>query len=441
MKNVLIISYYFPPSGGPGVQRILKFVKYLRDFDWEPVVLTVEKGAFPNIDESLLAGIPSQTEIIRTQTLNPFGVYAKFSGVEKDKAASVGMLSEQKTPVREKTARWIRANIFIPDARIGWYPYAVRAARRYINDNRIDAILSSGPPHSAHLIALKLHKKTKIPWIADFRDPWTDISFFNELPMLGVVKNMHSRLEKKILKKATAVTTVSPSWKNLFESKVKNRYTVIYNGYDEDDFDSITSAKSNNFIISHIGNLYGSRNPEKFWDALHTLIFEKKLQNIEVQLIGNVDASIREAISKRSLDEFVSIIPYLQYKEGLIRMRKSSLLLLVIEPWHAASGMIPGKLYEYLASHRPILGIGPPDGDAAHILKECNAGEMIDWKNDSNMIEFIHHSYRMWEEHSINKDQDNSTIQFYSRKNQTSKLAELLDSIYEQTKEIPAKTT
>ncbi len=440
MKKVLIISYYFPPAGGPGVQRVLKFVKYLRDYNWEPVVLTVDKGAFPNVDESLISEIPPEIKIIRTKTLNPFGIYAKFSGVKEHKAASVGLLTERKMSVREKISRWIRANVFIPDARIGWYPYAVRAGLRYIDAYRVDAIITSGPPHSVHLIGLKLHKKTNIPWIADFRDPWTDISYFNDLPMTRFVQRNHHRLERKVLTAASAVSTVSPSWKNIFQLKAGNHYEVIYNGYDESDFGNLKIKKRDKFIIAHIGNLYASRNPENFWEALRLLIFQHNMTGIEVRLIGNVDAAVRTAISKRSLDEFVSIIPYLPYKEALAHMGDSSLLLLIIEPWEAAGGMIPGKLYEYLASRRPVLGIGPANGDAANILYECNAGTMFDRENTHKIIGYIQHNYRMWKEKENVQLEHSPNVRLYSRKEQTCKLAELLNRSYEQTKKTTTTT-
>ncbi len=433
MKKVLIISYYFPPSGGPGVQRVLKFVKYLREFGWEPFILTVENGAFPNIDESLVDEIPKDIHIVRTRTINPFGMYAKFSGVQQSKAASVGLITEQKITFREKIGRWIRANIFIPDARVGWYPYAIRTGKRYIRENNIDVILSSGPPHSVHLTGLKLSRKTGIPWIADFRDPWTDISFFNDLPMLGFVQRLHNRFERKVLQRASAVTVVSPSWKELLKSKTANRYDVIYNGYDEDDFKDLKIRETEKFIISYVGNLYGSRDPEKFWEALNHLINEKRLSNINVRLIGNVDATVLASISKNGLDEFVSIIPYLQYKEALARMAESSLLLLLIEQWDAAAGMIPGKLYEYLAVKRPVLGIGPPHGDAAQILDECNAGKMFTWKDRDAISLFIENSYKQWRESGNIRVKNSTTVQTFSRKNQTAKLAELLNRIYEQT--------
>lgn len=433
MNKVLIIAYYFPPSGGPGVQRVLKFVRYLRSYNWEPIVLTVEKGAFPNIDESLVAEVPPDTKIIRTRTINPFGVYAKFSGVQQSKAASVGLLSEKKISFREKIGRWIRANVFIPDARVGWYPYAVRAGKRYIKEEKIDAILTSGPPHSVHLIGLKLSRKTGVPWIADFRDPWTDISFFNELPMIDTVKQLHNRFERKVLQRASVVTVVSPSWKKLFQTKVSNQYDVIYNGYDENDFKNLNAREKDKFVISYVGNLYESRNPVQFWAALDHLINGKNLSQINVRLIGNVDTSVLTSISEHGLDEFVSIIPYLQYKEGLARMAESSLLLLLIEQWDAAAGMIPGKLYEYLAVKRPVLGIGPPDGDTAHILNECNAGKMFTWKDTDAITGFIENTYDQWRNSGHVNVDDSSTIQIFSRKNQTAKLAELLNRIYEQT--------
>ncbi len=441
MKKVLIISYYFPPSGGPGVQRILKFVKYLRDFDWEPVVLTVEKGAFPNIDESLVDQIPPDTKIIRTKALNPFGIYAKFSGVQQAKAASVGLLSNRKLTFREKMARWIRANIFIPDARIGWYPYAYRTGKHYIKKNAVDVIVSSGPPHSVHVTGLKLHRKTGIPWIADFRDPWTDISFFDDLPMIGFVRKLHERMEKKVLKNASAISVVSPSWKKLLQLKTGNQFEVIYNGYDEDDFADLQTQKNEKFIISHIGNLYGSRNPEQFWEALNYLINEKYMRRINVRLIGNVDTSIIASIAKYDLDAFVSIIPYLQYKEGLARMADSSLLLLIIEPWEASPGMIPGKLYEYLVSRRPVLGIGPTDGDAANILNECNAGAMCQWQNKEAIAGYIEQLYNRWEQSGDTRIKENPNILSYTRKNQTAKLASLLNRLYEQKEKKTATTT
>jgi hypothetical protein len=432
-KRVLIISYYFPPAGGPGVQRVLKFVKYLRGFGWEPAVLTVREGAFPDRDESLISDAPPDIRVFRTRSFNPFTLYAKLSGTHEDRAATIGFLSDKKPNRRQRLFQWIRANFFIPDARVGWYPFAVRAARAIIRELPVDVVMTSGPPHSVHLVGRRIHAASGIPWIADFRDPWTDISMFGQMPFSNRARRAHLRLEQKVLQTATGITTVSPSWQQLFQEKVPCRCAVVQNGFDEDDFVETQSPADTVFTIAHIGNLYGSRNPQTLWNSIADLQGRIPRLRIRIRFVGNVDEEVRASLERLSLDAIVEYIPYLSHTEAIARMKGSTVLLLSIERWHAAGGMITGKLYEYLAARRPILGIGPPDGDAARLIAECGAGAMFGWEDGDGMARFILDRYAEWERGACVLPENAGTIARYTRRNQTGKLVEFFDLITKQT--------
>ena len=426
IKKVLIITYYWPPSGGAGVQRWLKFVKYLREFGWEPIVYTPENGEMPSLDESLMKDLPHGIEILKTPIWEPYDTYKKLTGKKKEEKINSGFLSENaKTKRTEKIAVWIRGNFFIPDARKFWIKPSVKYLKSYLKDNPVDAIVSTGPPHSMHLIAKELKRIFQIKWVADFRDPWTNIDFYKDLMLSNAADKKHKRLEKEVIQEADVVLSVGATMgKELTELGAK-RSEVITNGYDiEENVEPV--VLDNKFSIAHIGTMTKSRNPTILWEILSSLAEEnEKFKNrLEIKLVGKVDITVMDSIEKFNLSSYVRKIKYLPHNEVVLEQRKSHLLLLVINDTPNAKGILTGKFFEYMSSGRPTLCIGPNDGDVAEIMRETEAGSVFESKDGEALKQYILKSF---EGNSAFKT--NSFVEKYSRKLLTKKLVSILDSI------------
>lgn len=427
-RRVLLVAYYVPPAGGPAVQRVLQFIEHLPEEGWEVEVLTVQEGAYPNRDPSLLASVPSSTPIHRTLSVDPVALYARLRGGGKD-ALPAGSLGEEGDSLLEKGARWIRANLFIPDARIGWWPFAVWRGKRLLETGRFDAIVSSGAPHSVHLIGRTLHRSTGTPWIADLHDPWTDISYYDEFPHTRWAERLDAHFERSVLSEANTVTTVSPTWADLFASKAENRYAVVENGFDPATFESVTPPLAEDFVLAHVGKLYASRNPTVLWEALAALRDEERIPRLTVQLTGTVDPVVRQSIERHGLSPIVEVNDFVPHDEAVRRMARSTLLLLLIEPFAQANGMITSKLYEYLASGRPILGVGPSGGDADALLREHEAGEVVSWTDVERAKEVIVAHYEAWASGTPASGAAWDDIQVHNRLHQARRLAGELESV------------
>jgi len=427
-RRVLLIAYYVPPAGGPATQRILQFIEHLPATGWDVEVLTVREGAYPNRDPSLLEAVPGSVTIHRTPSFDPIALYARLKGDDEDDIPA-GSLGEDESSVLETAARWIRANFFIPDARIGWWPFAVWRGRTLLESGRYDALLSSGAPHSVHLIGRSLHRATGTPWIADLHDPWTDISYYDEFPHTRWAERLDAHFERSVLAEASAVTTVSPSWAELFAGKAENRYAVVENGFDPNDFESVQPAPADDFVLAHVGKLYASRNPAALWRALAALRDEGKIPELRVHLTGSVDPEVRRSIERHGLSPIVTIDGFVPHEEALRRMARSTLLLLVIEQFAQANGMITSKLYEYLASGRPVLGVGPSGGDADALLREHGAGAVVDWGDVERMKEVIVAHYEAWEDGHSQTGAAWADIQQHNRVQQARRLAEELGAV------------
>lgn len=427
MKRVLIITYYWPPSGGSGVQRWLKFVKYLPQFAWQPVVYTPENPEISVLDESLLKDIPTETEILKTSIWEPYAAYQKFLGKKKNSTATIYNLKDNKS-FSSKIANFIRSNFFIPDARCFWVRPSYRFLYKYLKSNPVDAIITTGPPHSLHLIALRLKKKFNIPWIADFRDPWTNIDYFEDLKLSALARRKHFRLEKTVLTEADVVLTIGETMKNEFIQLGAQNVSLIYNGFDEDDIAQDTNnPKNDKFVMCHIGVLGVNRNPIIFWDTLRQLFSEniEMAENIRIKLIGKVDDLVKQMIAERGLAKNVDYIDYLPHNEVVKQQKASDVLLLFINHTKNAKGIITGKFFEYMAAQRPILAIGPLDGDAAHILKAANAGRISDFSDSKQLLNNIAYYYELFKSNSNNIEAEQ--INKFSRKSLTLELVELLN--------------
>lgn len=430
MKKVLVITYYWPPSGGAGVQRWLKFVKYLREFGWEPVIYTPSNPEYPVIDETLAGDIPTGIEVIRTPIWEPYAFYKKFTGKKSSAKVHPGLLNDKKSSgLIEQLSVWIRGNLFIPDARKFWIKPSVRFLIKYLNINHIDAIVSTGPPHSMHLIALGVKKKLKLPWLADFRDPWTDIDFYKDLKISAYADDRHKTLELQTIKGCDAMVVVSSEMKGNYEKMGGNNIHLITNGFDPEDMGDEQIIRDQKFSIAHVGSLPPNRNPRILWQALAELSesLPKFRNDLEIKLVGKVDQSVIDDLSRLKLSDKLNLIEYVSHDKVGQLLKQSAVLLLAINNSPNAKGILTGKFFEYLAASRPILAIGPSDGDLARILKETEAGAIADYHDLEGTKRII---IAMYEKFLLNNLTINPKgIEKYSRKNLTAELATILNKI------------
>ncbi len=425
MKNkILLITYYWPPSGGAGVQRWLKMSKYLTELGWDITVYSPENPETPALDYSLVKEVHPNIKEFKKKIWEPYTLYSYLSGNKKSNHANY--LGSNKKGVIQKTSEWIRANIFIPDPRSFWVKPSVRYLSRLQKDTPFDIVISTGPPHSMHLIALGLKKQFRnIKWLADFRDPWTFIDFFHLLPLSKRSENKHLTLEKEVIEHANTLVTVSPSWAENFKELHGKKFNVIFNGYDPEDFNHLNkSIKNDFFTLCHIGSLNSDRDPESLWDYLEEkcnsdLRFSQKL---EIKLIGKVNPKTLNRIeSSRILRSKLSHIDYLPHNEALVEMEKSSVLLLLINKSPNAIGIIPGKIFEYLASKKTTLCISPIENDCTRLLKEFNQVHIANNENIKDAIDAL------FDDFMNNKEVPYSTKhEKYSRKNQALEIDHLL---------------
>lgn len=371
MRKILVIAYYWPPAGGPGVQRWLKFVKYLPEFGIEPIVYVPENPSYPIVDEKLVAEVP-EVKILKQPIKEPYA-WASLLSPKKTKTISSGIIKEKNPSFIEKMLLWIRGNFFIPDARKLWVKPSITYLAKVIADEGIQTIITTGPPHSLHLIGLGLKKKYNIQWIADFRDPWTSIGYHKKLRLTKFAQQKHKALERKVLVSADKVVVTSQTTKTEFEQITPKPIKVITNGFD-DELQPVTLDSA--FTISHIGSLLTGRNPLGFWRALQELVAENKAfkNAVKVQLAGVVGEEVLQSIQKFGLDDYVVKLGYLSHDKVLETQQKSQLLLLLEIDSEETKGIIPGKLFEYLNAKRPILAIGPKGWEAGAMVERHRAG-------------------------------------------------------------------
>lgn len=429
MRKVLIITYYWPPGGGAGVQRWLKFVKYLRIYGWEPVVYTAENGEMPAYDQSLLRDVPDHLTVIKRPIWEPYDAYKKFIGRKPEDKINAGFLAEEKAPgLLENISVWIRGNLFIPDARRFWIRPSVKYLIRYLRENPVDAIVSTGPPHSMHLIASGVVKKLKLPWLADFRDPWTEIDFYKDLNLTLCADRKHKKLERKVLQSADAVVTIS---KSMAESagKIYNReYFIVTNGYDPDDRAVENILPDKKFSIAHIGSMVKTRNPGTLWKVLSSICqTDVNFRNdLEIKLVGKVDYSVTESIKRHGLQNNLNKIDYLDHTEVVKVQQQSQVLLLMINDTPNVKMILPGKFFEYMAAGRPILCIGA-EGDASELLRETGTGLFSDFYDEDSLRTNILKLYTMYKEGKLNITPQGT--ERFSRKVLTGKIAGILDEM------------
>jgi glycosyltransferase involved in cell wall biosynthesis len=431
MKKVLIITYYWPPTGGAGVQRWLKFSKYFRKFGWEPIIYTPSNPDFPINDDTLLKDIPSDLTVLKTQITEPYDIYRKIMRKKKTETVNQGFLSEGKeNSLLQSIMIWVRGNFFIPDARKFWIKPSVAYLTEYIKHNKIDAIISTGPPHSMHLIAIGLKQKLNIPWIADFRDPWTQIDFYSQLKLSSWADSKHKKLERQVLTQANKVVTVSPTCGTDLEKLGDRKVEVITNGFDTDDFNFDEDLKLlDGFLIHHIGALNKDRNPFTLWKVLGDLCKDniEFKKDLIIKFTGKTDAIAFESLKQQGIIDNAQKTDYLTHSEVVRLMAKSPVLLLALNNTPNNGGVLSGKLFEYLAAKRPIFGIASPNGDAASILKDTQAGTMCDFDDYEGMRKNIIDLYGKYKNNSLFIN--SMSIDKYSRESSAKEYTVLLDDI------------
>lgn len=424
MKKVLIITYYWPPAGGPGVQRWLKFVKYLPDFDIEPIVYIPENASYPIIDEELCNEVNPEVEVLTQPIKEPYKIARLFSKKSTQNISSGIIPDERKQSLSEQLLLFIRGNFFIPDARIGWVKPSVEYLSEYIKINPIDIIITTGPPHSLHLIGKQLKEQFNIPWIADFRDPWTTIGYHKKLKLTTSAAQKHKKLEKEVLNKADRILVTSPSTKKDFEQITQQPIDVITNGYDIEHIEKKPLDKK--FTIAHIGSLLSDRNPRVLWKALAELIKNNPdfKQDFELKLAGKVSTQILNTLEEFKLSPYVNNMGYISHQQAITEQRTSQVLLLLEIDSEETRAIIPGKLFEYMAAERPILAIGPEKSDAEALIKQTNTGQYFCYDEKDRIADCIEKMYQQYSENKLKSY--GIGLQYFSRKRLTQKLAEII---------------
>jgi glycosyltransferase involved in cell wall biosynthesis len=422
-RKVLIITYYWPPSGGSGVQRWLKFVKYLPQFGWKPYVFTPANPSFDLHDESLLKDVPHEAEIIHFPIWEPYTIFNKLSGGGNNAANS----APKPTTLFKKISIWIRGNIFIPDPRVFWARPSAKYLDTFLRKNTIRNIITTGPPHSVHLIGLRLKAKNpSLNWIADFRDPWSEWGFLDTIQVGKLARKMHRKLERNVLQHADVVTTITPFYVKQFERLSQRKVALLTNGFDEDDFKDMAVQRPDKFVIRHMGMVNDLCNPVPFMEAVASLCKDNNgfYGQVQIDFVGQVNSSFKGFVERhpvlQTITTFSASVPH---KEVIRLYEKSAVLLLILTGYKDAEGYMPGKLFEYLATGLPILGIGPERGDAAALMKEAGIGDMIDGEHTDRIMKALLSAFTNWKS-AVPVQHTNSTN--HSRKAITKLLTDFL---------------
>ncbi len=425
-KKLLIITYYWPPAGGPGVQRWLKFVKYLPDFSIQPIVYIPQNPTYPIIDKDLISEVSNQAIILKNNIFEPYQLAGFLSKKDTKKISSGIIPAKKKQSLAEKMMLWIRGNLFIPDARKYWVKPSVKYLKKYIQENNIDTIVTSGPPHSLHLIGLQLKKEIGVKWFADFRDPWTTIGYHKALKLSSYANKKHKALEHQVLNAANTIIVTSKTTKTEFQAITNKPIEVITNGYDVENVSKQTL--DNKFTIAHIGSFLSNRNPKILWEVLQELVNENSAfsEKFELKLIGKVSQEILDSLASFNLTNHTQNMGYVSHKVAVEHQRKSQVLLLIEIDSKETKSIIPGKLFEYMVSERPIIGIGPKDSDFEEIITSTNTGVFFTYQEKEKLRTTILNYFNLYQQNNLNVFPVG--LQNYSRKNLTKQLAELVSN-------------
>ena len=423
-KKILIISYYWPPAGGPGVQRWLKFAKYLPEFNISPVLFVPENANYPINDNSLKSEVSKDLEIIKLPIFELSNFFPSLKSLNSIRSGNISKNKNQS--ILQKVVFFIRGNFFIPDMKIFWKRNSVNFLKNYLSENNIETIITTGPPHSIHLIGLELKRKLNINWISDFRDPWVNLNYLNRFHLLPFVKEYHKKLRDKVINNSDAVIVTSKRLKDLY-SEINSSIFQVTNGYD---YNKPVIKLDKKFSISHVGSLYNERNPEFLWDIIDEL--SENLQgfkeDLQINLIGNNNKKIKQNLSKRVFNDCVVCYDYVEHKKAIEFMCSSQVLLMLEVDDDESSYAIPGKLFDYLNSNRPIISIGPEQSEVREILSNTGSGKFFNYKDYNSLKLYLEKLYENYV-NNLSISDNNYNIDNYNRKNLTSKLVEIINKI------------
>ncbi len=423
LKKVLIISYYWPPSGGVSVLRSLKITKYLRNFGWEPIVYHPSNAHYPYLDKGNMKDIPEGITTLKRPILEPFKTFKIITGRKHNEPLnSIVEIKENKNKVLDKIGIWIRGNFFIPDARSLWIRPSYRFLSKFISNNQMDAIFTDGPPHTNTYIGYLLKKKTGIPWLSDYQDPWTQVDYYEKMLIGKRADRIHHRMEQECIQLADKLTIASPTWKKDLETIGAKNVDVVYYGFDESDFGDLKKQKDEHFQIVHTGLLGNDRNPASLIKSIETIETDRK---IRLLLVGSVDINVLKELKAICKKVEVLHLGTVSRGEAIQHAKNADLLILPLNKAKNAKGRLPGKLYEYLRTYNPILALGPEDGDAAQILNQTQSGTCIEYSDFQRQKEVVECILQGKSPFKPRRDK----IQFYSNENQTGLIAGYLDQI------------
>lgn len=432
MKKVLIITYYWPPAGGSGVQRWLKFVKYFRRYGIEPVIYTPENPEMMATDSTLLNEIPRGITVIKRKILEPYGLYKLLTG-KKGGQIKPGFIADgagkRGGGWKESLSLFIRSNLFIPDPKCLWIRPSVRFLKKYLKENPVDILISSGPPHSMHLIARRVAKAVNTPWIADFRDPWTGMYTFKYMKNTRLTILIHRKMEKRVVRDADAVVVVTNYMKQELSAHNPRRAEVITNGFDSDDYKDVVVSADGEFSITYTGLFVKDRNPSQLWKVLgeKAAADERFRKDLMIKIIGHTDKVVTDEISANGLENNLYKKEYVPHREAVALQKSARVLLLAGGQQPEAAGIMTGKFFEYLAAGNRILAFGPAGGDMDTALRESGAGEMFEYYDYQGVKEWIDKEYERYQKGE--KEVNSGDIGKYSREKLCGKMSELIEDI------------
>ncbi len=430
MKKVLIISYYWPPAGGIGVLRCLKFVKYLREFGWEPIVFAPKNADYPYFDDGNIKDIPEGVKIIKFPIWEPFKIFKTLTRRKNVPLNNIIHVRDRKS-MFDNFGIWVRGNYFIPDARSMWINPSVKYLKEYLIHNPVDAILTDGPPHTNTVIGTRLSKVLGIPHLADFQDPWTQVDYYKLFKIGKYADSKHKKLEQETFETAKKITIASPSWKKDIEGIGAKDVDVVYYGYDESDFKDLSIKCDSQFTICHAGLLGFDRNPSNLFQVLNDLCLKNKdfKRDLRIKILGQSDIKVQESISSSGLDGNLINLGTVSRKTALQEIVNAWILLLPLNKADNVNGRIPGKFFEYIRSTRPIISFGPKGTDVHNIIQEFKLGVNVEYSDIENLSLFIMEQYSNYKNKQFEPIKPLKDISVFSNYNQTMLIGKYLDEI------------
>lgn len=437
MKTVLVVAYHFPPGGGPGVQRVLKHITYLQEAGWRPIVLTVEDGDFPARDESLLAKIPPSVRVVRVPIIEPYKYYRRFmggSGAAID--VNVNKSGAQRRGFKAGLSEFVRATLFIPDARIGWLRKAVQAGLRLVREEHIDAIYTSSPPYTCALIGRNIKRRTGLPWVAGFRDPWTGFLTTPDRWWLPAV--IDKALERSVFAEADAVEC---AWEGIIDDAMgkypsldRSKFHHVPNGYDSSDFPpegAYPRTHADRFTITYTGSMYGRRNPSTFLAALDLLAEQHRLtpNDVHLRFVGRFGDDVLTMLETSQFSHSMNVIGYVPHETSIAMLMASDASLLIVDDAKESAEIVPGKVYEYLGVGKPIIALTPRNSAIERLVRETSAGVCAPQDDIAAIAEIIGTYVARWRKGEPIVNPNVQAIAKYERREAAHQLGSILSGI------------